>query len=281
METKISTGESWKETFLIIALIGGVAIAIFGYYHMQVAMIWSVFVTVVAAILALHARWQTFFTKRLAWVVGAAALIACLLWQYNRPINPQAETTPVTPVPNSASFTEKPTGMVLITVGSNTVMAEAKKLETAPAVFPFPPSFPDFNPFQIYTKNGKPFIDVKVWGGPDNPAAITITGNVFSVTPLNWDSNSNDTAFEAVNERGEPVLQLYYKTPTHLVLNGVFPTPQGVCVAAEIRTVCNPLKPLPLKPLFKYPSYQHRGEFADTAPNTAPNTTSPSPTSTK
>ena len=46
--------------------------------------------------------------------------------------------------------------------------------------------------------------------------------NVLSNKPPNWDFNSNDKAIEVVNESGGPIFQLYYKTPSHIVINGIF-----------------------------------------------------------
>jgi hypothetical protein len=68
----------------------------------------------------------------------------------------------------------------------------------------------------------------------------------------------------------EPMLQVYYKTPTHLVVNGVFPTPEGICIASENGTIWRPIQPHPIKPLFKYPAYQHRGEFVGAGPAATP-----------
>jgi hypothetical protein len=111
--------------------------------------------------------------------------------------------------------------------------------------------------------------------------AVSVSDNVFTVLVPTWDRNFTDDALEVVDERGQPMLQIIRRTPYHWEVNGVFVKPNGeVCVITEKQILFSPVGPnLPpeqkqinemeirkaeaeIKPIFKYPSYQHRGEFA-------------------
>jgi hypothetical protein len=62
-----------------------------------------------------------------------------------------------------------------------------------------------------------------------------------------------------------PIYQFYYKTPTHIVVNGVFPYPGGLILAGPEGMVLNPFLPVSfqLKPMFKYPSWKYPGVYAE------------------
>lgn len=104
----------------------------------------------------------------------------------------------------------------------------------------------------------------------DGINSFTISNMSFSGNmPPSWDRNWSSNAFEIVGSDGLPVLQLFYKQPEHLVVNGLFPLVNGSVLGAfedgfqfgNGKQVLERFKNR--KPLFKYPGWQHRGKFAE------------------
>jgi hypothetical protein len=138
-----------------------------------------------------------------------------------------------------------------------------------------------YNGISGHLKGDVLYCDVTLWGGGTGPSSVEIKENKFTVRPPNWDRNFSQNALEVINENGQPILQLIRTTPSHWVVNGVFISPDRIMVATDkgtrsVRNVPN-LPPelreklnkdirdalANLKPIFKYPSYQHEGEYVD------------------
>ncbi len=136
----------------------------------------------------------------------------------------------------------------------------------------------DFVPIQGYLKGDTLYCDVKLWS-ETGQSLVEVKENEFVVRPPNWDRNFSSNALEVVDEKGAPILQVIRKTASHWVINGMIVSPVGVIVATDQGTVFGShmdnlalalkqknmmlaaLKEL--KPIFKYPSYQHPGELLD------------------
>lgn len=116
-------------------------------------------------------------------------------------------------------------------------------------------------PFNPHTFGGRLYLDVSVYGNKDF-TPIVIKDNVATVLPSNWDKNHDDYAYEVVNENGDPIFQLIYKTQFSIVLNGIFPFPGGFILADKsgFRTGNSPFEVLHLDQIFKYPSSQFQGQ---------------------
>jgi len=84
-----------------------------------------------------------------------------------------------------------------------------------------------YTPVTLRMKGNTLLFDFKVWNGEGKPL-IEVINNEFTVRLPDLDKNSNANALEVVNANGIPVFQMIRKTPTHLIVNGVFPTPGGV-----------------------------------------------------
>ena len=113
-----------------------------------------------------------------------------------------------------------------------------------------------------YLEGNHVYVDVSVYRGPDLPA-VQVRKGMVTVDVPGWDRNSNESAFEVVNERGIPVFQMVYVTPSDVSIRGILVFAGGlVMVANETTNMLNPRNPFELapKPLFKYPSRLHRGE---------------------
>jgi hypothetical protein len=114
-----------------------------------------------------------------------------------------------------------------------------------------------------YVKDDKLYADVKINDGKIRPL-IELKRNEFFVRPPNWDYNSGSYAFEVVDEKGIPVLQLYYKTPSHIVINGVFPDPKGyVWYLSDTGIFQDEPARYNIKPIFKYPSWKYPNKYID------------------
>ena len=143
--------------------------------------------------------------------------------------------------------------------GGITFIADISKLKEQPSE-PF--NFRGFKPIEIYISNDNIYADVQIYGGSNLPP-LQIKGNKLIDKPLDWDFNSNRNALEVVNEKQIPIYQFIYKTPSHIVFNGIFPSPDGLILANEKGVVLNRTLPttFELKRIFKYPSWQYPGEY--------------------
>ncbi|MGA2158112.1 MAG: hypothetical protein ABSG90_02715 [Dehalococcoidia bacterium] len=117
--------------------------------------------------------------------------------------------------------------------------------------------------FNLYTDNGRIYVDTSVYGGP-NFAPIHIHGTSFVVTPPTWDQNYNENEFEVVNQDGDPVFQLIYKSQFDIVIYGIFPSSNGILFWATPSG--NTINPSPfsdfhLTPIFRYPSSKYPGQL--------------------
>jgi hypothetical protein len=82
-----------------------------------------------------------------------------------------------------------------------------------------------YTPVTLHMKGNVLLFHFKVWNSEGKPP-IEVIDNEFVVRLPGLDKNSNSNALEVVNINGVPVFQMIRKTPTHLVVNGIFPTPQ-------------------------------------------------------
>ncbi|MEW6601129.1 MAG: hypothetical protein AB1499_09175 [Nitrospirota bacterium] len=120
----------------------------------------------------------------------------------------------------------------------------------------------NYRPFELYIEEGKLYADVKIYGGKGRPP-IEIKKNKLSNKPPDWDFNSNETALEIVDNNYSPIYQFIYKTPSHIVINGIFPIPDSFILACDSGTTSSSIVPtnFSLKRIFKYPSWKHPGKY--------------------
>lgn len=122
-----------------------------------------------------------------------------------------------------------------------------------------------YKPIRFYLDKGRLFADVSIYGGPNKPP-IEVKHNEFTVRVPGFDKNFDDTALEVVNDHNSPVFQLIYKTPYHIVVNGIFPSPSGLMLANNDGFFGSmPFIPKSFKidTLFKYPSKKFPGQRAE------------------
>lgn len=122
----------------------------------------------------------------------------------------------------------------------------------------------------VYIKNHIFYADVTV-SDPYKPLPVQIIEGELSVTPENWDFNSNTNAFEVVNEKLDVVFQLIYTKPSKIFLYGIFPDPQikNQLIFVSENSIINAFskpKDFSIKRHFKYPAWKYPGQFDDTKP---------------
>lgn len=117
-------------------------------------------------------------------------------------------------------------------------------------------------PITVFAKDtdNKIHYRISIWNGF---SPVEVTDDEFSLHEPFWDRNFDKTALEIVDEKQNPVLQVMWKTPTNLVINGIFRLQNGSVVIADSNG-WRPMKPGDkIKPLFKYPSRRFQGQYAD------------------
>jgi hypothetical protein len=191
------------------------------------------------------------------WITGiglCAAIFTVLFWYTDRELT---RTSAI--VLKSPRFTERPRSFTII-AGDNRLDIAAEK----EAQFP-----------RLHTGGTQPFsahlspdnsicVDADVYAGSNRPA-ITVRDNVIVGKPQHWDRNSDDTAVEIVNERGDPVFQLEYLDKMTASLKGVFVSKGRFTVSDDtgaLRFGMLPKGPITysLARLFKYPSARFPGQ---------------------
>jgi hypothetical protein len=110
---------------------------------------------------------------------------------------------------------------------------------------------------------------------------LDITNNELSGLPPNWDCNHTSKGIEIVNEHLVPIFQMYYKDDTHIAINGAitfirdgvngfvlsggegngWSVESGVQITSD--DFFKKITALNIKRIFKYPAWQHPGEYAD------------------
>ncbi len=206
-------------------------------------------------------------------LIGAGTIEAIRFAGHTQKIEPEtlAETKKISPTdtltPNKSDNTKtlqrkEPTftegiDTVSVTIGSNSHTMLIANLERTKSPF-FIGDVPAF----LYAENGKPYVDVDIYSPPPM-LPVKLRHNKLLNRPAEWDMNSDEKALEIVNEKQQPVFQLYYKSPSQIIINGLFFNGYVTVLASEndlgIGTDVEK-EPYPIKPIFKYPSSQHSGE---------------------
>jgi hypothetical protein len=117
-------------------------------------------------------------------------------------------------------------------------------------------------PFRTYVENGRLFCDVVLYGDDPSAPAIEIKHNELDAVPRGWDVNTNGTiSLEIVDDRYRPRFQMYYQTPTDIVINGlllsgnmIWIMSHGLGYGINNPNLPRALQEFTLTRLFKYPS---------------------------
>lgn len=253
-DKQVRERNSMEIALFIIGIFATVLFGLAAYFvsfhnNLKTPSVWLLFVSLILYSLVLCLYLQDKIWKQT--VVASQSSI-------ENSVQPPIKTNPILKQP---TFREK-VDEVYFSAGSVIVSQPFVKLKQSPLeLFRFGQSI-----LLGYVKENKPYVDVQVYGGISFPS-VEIKQNEFTKPP-NWDSNSNDNALEIINEKQEPVFQLYYKDSSHIVINGIFPSDNGsfVFVSEEGGITTSPNDKNKLKRIFKYPAWQYPGQFDDATP---------------
>ncbi len=160
----------------------------------------------------------------------------------------------------------KDTGMYMLLLGKTSTGYYKEQLEQGRATA-MTATFGGRDTFKIYIHKGVFCLDGEVYGGMGMPL-IEVVCNRVTASP-NWDTNYSDNAVEVVDQNQVPMFQMVFESPTKIRVNGVFPmennhlsvfTPGDtidIDLAKQTQVV------IPLKRLFKYPSWRFLHQYAD------------------
>jgi len=178
------------------------------------------------------------------------------------------QSTPIQPSRKKETFVEKkevrkkePTfqdvSPFIVTFGSNSAVIPKNASKENPAHII---NWGGTDILYAYVENGKLYVNTILYG--DSPfAAVDIKHNEFVVRPSRWDRNFDETALEIVDENLLPRLQLVYKNPHNIVINGIFKFQGGLILMEETGMTVNPSSINPkFRRIFKYPSRLYQGE---------------------
>jgi hypothetical protein len=115
-----------------------------------------------------------------------------------------------------------------------------------------------------YVENNKLYVSTSLYGD-EGVAEVPVINNRNTMSALPWDMNFNNTALEIVDANLNPRLQLIYKNPSTVVINGLFSVPNGILLVREMMDIMifRNLFGNWLKRLFKYPSRRFLGQEED------------------
>jgi len=133
----------------------------------------------------------------------------------------------------------------------------------------------------VHRKNGKLYISTQVRErGTTGPVVVNITDNVWTISSeqsVSWDHNYTSNSLEVKDGRGRIVFQVVL-TPRTVRIQGewwnengngeriVRPYPYDPVKIGPVLVYLTPFYQTddpPIEPIFKYPSREHWGEFAD------------------
>jgi hypothetical protein len=114
---------------------------------------------------------------------------------------------------------------------------------------------------KMHSEGSRLFADVSIV--ENGNILIQLTHNVLRKSPYQWDSNHSDRALEVVTDKGVPVFQMIFKSSHHIVIYGIFPNgaSRNGLLMSESGTRQGPISTFDQKPLFKYPSWRHQGQY--------------------
>lgn len=126
-------------------------------------------------------------------------------------------------------------------------------------------------PIRCHIESNRFYVDITVINPSRPDVPIIIKNGQIGATPPDSDRNDSVTDFEVVDELQKPILQLRYKQPEHVIINGIFPITSNyfnfVFKEGTIISVPNDnpgnIKLPERKAIFKYPGLRYHGQYAD------------------
>jgi hypothetical protein len=187
--------------------------------------------------------------------------------------------------PDDTSFSEDTVAPPIISVGCMHFAPMAELLAGIKSGRPTPffwtsggRTGPEIQPlFSPYMKNGFLTADVVLLAPNRLYQVLSITDSKFNLVAPDWDVNANSRALEVVDERGTPIFQLVRVSKSHLRIDGMFGTPNGIWLLGRNGLTIQMIQgqeaahyvapPDFLPKMFLYPSWQHPSEAISPQPS--------------
>ncbi len=126
------------------------------------------------------------------------------------------------------------------------------------------------SPVSVYLRDGVLCVDATIFSAPHIPL-IEVVCNRARINAPGWDTNYSDKAMEVVDSNKFPMFQIIFPDPRRVQVNGIVPSGMKELLmylpGGFQRVTIDPSHPSiindPLKPIFKYPAWQHKGEFTN------------------
>jgi hypothetical protein len=151
--------------------------------------------------------------------------------------------------------------------GNNTVNYSIDELKRG-KVQPFSKIGPEI-PVWLYIRDNTVCVDASLYS---RSGSLLLRCNIFdAVAPPGWDYNLTERAVEVINDKSSAVFQLLFVSRARISVNGIFQDGKHIYSVSHNGGISawwsefiagNPSLPPKLPPLFKYPSWQHPGEYA-------------------
>lgn len=173
---------------------------------------------------------------------------------------PECGTKPVT-----SGFHDKDTGYYYVTLGSDTIGMSEDTLQNPTS----PGTVYGLSVCQVYLIDGHLKVDATLYAGWGWPA-VTIKRNEIVIDPGDFDRNYSDQAVEVINKNRVPMLQIVFQSDRRVTISGVFMSPDGKYAVIVTPTGNQKVDidrnqetrlTVALTPIFKYPAWQHLGEY--------------------
>lgn len=103
----------------------------------------------------------------------------------------------------------------------------------------------------------------------DKSEIIDIDNEGRKSLPFYWDRNDTTNAFEIMDQNTNPVFQLIYEQPNRIRFSGIIMSKNEILFIGNDGYYMSPFPPTngfnhpSLKPIFRYPSWKYRHQYAD------------------
>ena len=150
---------------------------------------------------------------------------------------------------------------ISIVAGTVAVVYSVAALERRPET-PF--NFQDNRPVRVYVENKTLYVDASVFI-PETREHFEIKRNNYGGIPSGCDLNATPTAIEIVDSNKVPIFQIVFQGESKVTIKGIFVGPNSTgAIIVDDSGVHSSDFPYNIKRIFRYPSYQHPGEYEQT-----------------
>jgi len=175
-------------------------------------------------------------------------------------------SAPISNNPSSRSFPRlrEDSEYIVVDIGGNSFQSRVEDLRKSKL---HPIHFGEQFDLSIYLDGENLLVDADLRSPVGLNPQVKISRNQFVVSAAGWDYNSNDLAFEVVDNKGNPVLQLMFQGDKKLIIRGMFNGGNRVLFINDSGIRAMPLnnaqvEKYKLVPIFEYPAWKYPGKYA-------------------